>query len=142
MPSKTTKGLPGPFETHTGTELADLAQNLWKAQQKLKAQEAKLRPLKESIDALELELQNGMLASKLEAVASKNATVALKHTEIAELTDDREFFAYVAKHKAWDLVRKQANVGACRERWNDGVTIPGVRAAKRVSLSVTTRSKK
>lgn len=139
MTTKQTAGLPGPLETHTGEELAALAQTLWKAQQKLKAAQAKLQPLKESIDGLEAELQHAMLAAKLESVASKSATVSLKRTEFAELTDDREFFAYVSKHKAWDLVRKQANVGACRVRWDDGVTIPGVKKGVRVDLSVTTR---
>lgn len=139
MPKTAATGLPGQFETHTGPELAALAQNLWKAQQKLKAANAKLQPLKDSIAALEQELQHAMIASKLESVASKSATVSLKRTEFAELTDDREFFAYVGKTKAWDLVRKQANVGACRLRWEDGITIPGVRKSVRVDLSVTTR---
>lgn len=142
MPKDTTPGLPAPLQTHTPAELAALAQNLWKAQQKLKAQQAKCQPLKEAADALELELQNALLAANLEQVASTNATVALKRTEFAEITDDKKFFAYVAKHKAWDLVRKQANVGACRERWDDGKTIAGVQKGSRVSLSVTTRTKK
>jgi hypothetical protein len=133
--------LPEPMTTHTPAELAALAQNLWKAQQKLKAAKAKLKPQEDVVAALEAELQHAMIASKLESIASKNATVSLKRTEFAELTDDRAFFKYVVKKDAWDLVRKQVNVGAARARWDDGLTIDGVKKGVRVDLSVTTRSK-
>lgn len=135
----TAKTLPGQFETHTPAELVNLAQNLWKAQQKLKAAKLKLAPQEETIKALEAELQHAMVANKIESLASKNATCSLKRTEFAELTDDKKFFAYVAKEKAWDLVRKQVNVGAARARWDDNIAIPGVEKGVRVDLSVTTR---
>lgn len=131
--------LPDPMTTHTPAELAKLAQNLWKAQQKLKAAKAKLKPQEETVAALEAELQHAMIAAKLESVASKNATCSLKRTEFAELTDDKAFFKYVKKNDAWDLVRKQVNVGAARLRWEDNLTIDGVKKGVRVDLSVTTR---
>jgi ribosomal protein S12 len=131
--------LPTELTTHTPAELAKLADNLWKAQQKLKAAKLKLKPQEETVAALEAELQHAMIAAKLESVASKNATCSLKRTEFAELTDDRAFFAYVSKEKAWDLVRKQVNVGAARLRWEDNLAIPGVKKGVRVDLSVTTR---
>jgi uncharacterized protein YPO0396 len=131
--------LPDPMTTHTPAELAALAQNLWKAQQKVKAAEAKVKPLKDTVAALEAELQHAMIAAKLESVASKNATCSLKRTEFAELTDDKAFFKYVAKNNAWDLVRKQVNVGAARARWEDNLEVPGVKKGVRVDLSVTTR---
>lgn len=133
--------LPDPMTTHTPAELAALAQNLWKAQQKLKAAQAKLKPLQEAADALEAELQHAMLAAKLESVASKNATISVKRTLFAELFDSKKFFAYVQKKDAWDLVRQQVNVGAARLRWDDKLTIDGVRPGERVSLSVTTRNR-
>ena len=131
--------LPTELTTHTPAELATLAQNLWKAQQKLKAAKLKLKPQEDTVAALEAELQHAMIAAKLESVASKNATCSLKRTEFAELSDDREFFKYVKKNDAWDLVRKQVNVGAARLRWDDDITIPGVEKGVRVDLSVTTR---
>jgi hypothetical protein len=116
-----------------------LAQDLWKAQQKLKAAKAKLQPQEDAVAEMETRLQAAMIEANMEAVASKNATVALKRTEFAELTDDQRFFAYVAKHGAWDLVRRQVNVGAARLRWEENIAIPGVQKGVRVALSVTTR---
>lgn len=124
---------------HTATDLALLAQNLWKAQQKLKAAKLKLKPQEDAVAALEAELQHAMIASKLESVASKNATCSLKRTEFAEVTDFRAVQKYVVKNDAWDLIRKQVNVGAARLRWDDNLTIPGVEKGVRVDLSVTTR---
>ena len=120
-------------------ELQAAAKALWKAQQTVKKAEAKLRPLKDAAAALEQELLDAMLKAKLESVAVKEATISLKRTTFAELYDDRAFFAYVGKEKAWDLVRKQANVGACRVRWEDDINIPGVRPGERTDLSITAR---
>lgn len=115
------------------------ADQLWKAQMKVRAAEAKLRPLKEAAQALEDEIQAQMIESKLEALSTKNVTLAIKRTVFAQLTDDKSFFAYVGKNKAWDLVRKQPVIAACRARWEDGITIPGVESATRVDLSITAR---
>ncbi len=132
-------GLPGAFQTHTPTELAHLAQNLWKAQQMLKNAMLKLKPLEETIDSLERELQHALVTANIESIASKNATVSLRRTEFAEIEDDRAFFAFATKKANWDLIRKQCNVGAAKARWEDGIKVPGVKKAVRVALTVTTR---
>jgi ribosomal protein S12 len=119
--------------------LQSAADQLWKAQMKVRAAEAKLRPLKEAAAALEDALQGQMIEAKLEALSTKHVTLALKRTIFAQLTDDKAFFAYVGKHKAWDLVRKQPVIAACRARWDDDLTIPGVESATRVDLSITAR---
>ena len=111
-------------------------------QKKRKAMEAKLEPIKEMRDALEDRLLALMLAAGQEAVSTKTATIAIKRNTFAELFDDRAFFEFVGKNKAWDLVRKQPVVSACKERWDDDVTIPGVRPGTKTDLSITTRSKK
>ena len=80
-----------------------------------------------------------MREAKLESVATKNATISLKRTTFAELYDDKAFFEYVGKKKAWDLVAKRPVVAACRARWEDKLVIPGVRPGERTDLSVTTR---
>ena len=133
--------LPDTMTTHTPAELTKLADNVWKASQKLKREVAKLKVLKESVDALETELLDAMIAAKMESIASRNATISVKRNTFAELYDDKKFFEYVGRHKAWDLVRKQPVVSACQERWDDGVPVPGVRPGTRVDLSITTRNK-
>jgi type II secretory pathway component GspD/PulD (secretin) len=125
----------------TVPELQAAAKALWKAQQAVKKAEAKLRPLKEAAAFIEQELLDAMLASKLESVATKEATISLKRTTFAELYDDKAFFEYVKRKAAWDLVRKQPAIAACRARWEDNLDIPGVRPGTRTDLSITARSK-
>lgn len=125
----------------TGGDLAKLADRLWKAKQKLKAAQAKCAPLKETADALEQELLDAMLAAKMESLATKQATISIKRTTFAELYDDVAFFEYVRKQKAFDLVRKQPVIAACKARWEDNLEVPGVRPGTKTDLSITTRSK-
>jgi hypothetical protein len=120
-------------------QLTKAADALWKARTAVARAQAKLKPLADAADALERELLATMLDAKLEQVATKHATFAVKRTQFAELFDDKAFFAYVGKTKAWDLVRKQPVIAACRARWDDALVVPGVRPGTRTDLSVTVR---
>jgi hypothetical protein len=124
----------------------EMANNLYKAeanyQKQRRAMEAKLEPLKQLRDGLEDALLLRLLAAEQESVSTKTATISIRRNTFAELFDDQSFFEFVGKNKAWDLVRKQPVVSACRERWDDDVVIPGVRPGTKTELSITTRSKK
>lgn len=102
----------------------------------------KLAPLKSELKELEDEYLKAMLDAKIEQVATNQVTLAVRRTTFAELFDDQAFFAYVGKKKAWDLVRKQPVVAACRERWDQDEAIPGVRPGTQHALSVTKRKKR
>lgn len=125
----------------TVPELQAAAKALWKAQQAVRKAEQKLKPLKDAAAALEQELLDAMLAAKLESVATKDATISVKRNTFAELYNDKAFFEFVGKTKAWDLVAKRPVISACRARWEDNITIPGVRPGERVDLSITARNK-
>jgi hypothetical protein len=120
-------------------QLTKAADALWKARAVVARAQAKLKPLADAAAALEQELLDAMLEAKLEQVATKHATFAVKRSTFAELFDDKAFFAYVGKTKAWDLVRKQPVIAACRARWDDQIIVPGVRPGTRTDLSVTVR---
>ena len=111
-------------------------------QRRKRGYEAKLEPLKAQLDALEAELLAAMRAQDQEAVGTRYTTVAIKRNDFAELYDDKEFFEYVGKKKAWDLLYRRVNVAAARERWEDKVAIPGVRAGVKMSLSITSKRAK
>src|SRR5262245_8828560 len=88
----------------SAADMREAAKLLWKAQQKVKAAELKLKPLKEERDRLEALLLTDMLDAKLESVATKDATISVKRTQFAELYDHKAFFEYVRKRDAFDLV--------------------------------------
>jgi predicted nucleic acid-binding Zn-ribbon protein len=133
-------------KTYAPGALTALADSLHKAEanyHKLRRQmEAKLEPLKKLRNDLEEQLLVSMLEVEMESVSTKLATISIKRNTFAEMYDDAAFFEFVGKNKAWDLVRKQPVVSACRERWDDDVKIPGVRPGTKMELSITTRTKK
>jgi hypothetical protein len=126
--------------------MTQMADDLYKAEaaynKQRRAMEAKLEPLKLLRNALEEKLLARMVAAELESVSTKQATLSIRRNTFAELFDDQAFFEFVGREKAWDLVRKQPVVSACRERWDDDVKIPGVRPGTKMELSITTRAKK
>jgi vacuolar-type H+-ATPase subunit E/Vma4 len=103
---------------------------------KLEAKLAVIRAQEQDVDDA---VRIAMLERKIESVATKKTTYALKRTLIAALSDDKKFFTYVAKTRQFDLLRRQPALEACRERWDHGKKIPGVEQETRVSLSATAR---
>lgn len=90
-----------------------------------------LGELKES--ALEL-----MVEQDLQAVGTDKATYSLRHSTFPMLEDAELFFAYAAADN-WDLVRKQVNSAAWKERIEHGIEVPGVEVGKRVDLGIRNR---
>lgn len=48
-----------------------------------------------------------------------------------------EVYEYIHENKAWDLLHKRLSSAAIKERWDDGVEIPGVGAFPVEKLSLT-----
>ena len=130
---------------HNAPLMTDAADELFKAEQlyqrRKREYEAKLAPLKARVEELERPLLELMLAAGQEALSTKRTTVAVRRTTFAELYDDKKFFEYVGKTKAWELVRKQPVISACRDRWEDEIEIPGVRPGTKVELSINPRKR-
>lgn len=122
-------------------DIAKVAAELTKLRKKMAPYELKLAPLKKEEKELEDQLRVGMLEQAVDSLSTKSITFSLQHTQIAVLTDDIKFFEYVAKHKAWDLLRRQPAIEACRQRWEDALEIPGVKAENRVTLRSTARKR-
>lgn len=136
--------MPAP-KKKLGLTLAESADALFKLdaqyQRKKREYEAKLAPLKEELAQAEAAMLDVMIELKQEAISTKTTTVAIRRTTFAELYDDQKFFEYVGREKAWELVRKQPVVTACRERWDDEIVIPGVRPGTKTELSITPRKR-
>jgi phage shock protein A len=121
------------------TDLKQAADQLGKLIKQRKATQAKLADLKAQEDALEEQILDALHAAKLEAFSTPKLTIAIKRTTFAELHDPDAFFAYVAKHKAFELLHRRCTVEAAREYWAAEKVIPGVRPGQREDLSVTAR---
>lgn len=47
-----------------------------------------------------------------------------------------KIWAYITKHKAWDLVEKRLHQGACKARYDDKQKIPGVKTFEMVHVKL------
>jgi hypothetical protein len=100
-------------------------------------EQKKIDALKLSEDDLESYIINTFSKQDLDGGKGRVAVAAIKRLTTVNTTDWDGFIAYVAKKKAWDLLRRQPSVSAVKERWEAGVEVPGVEPFHKISLSLT-----
>ena len=73
---------------------------------------------------------NGLMGSTHKAL--------IKESEVPIVTDLDALQAYIVENDAWDIVQNlRPSAPAIRDRWEDGVEIPGIGKATDTKLSVT-----
>lgn len=105
--------------------------------------EQRLKMQKE-VDAVakrEAELKKFLIdnISKSEAtgVCGQLMRATIKVKEEPSVNDWPAFYEFVRKHKAFDLLQKRLLGSAIKERWEDGVEVPGVEKVAVVDVSLT-----
>ncbi len=76
----------------------------------------------ESEIELKLMLVEAIKESGLQKVA--NVKLVLKIKPVAK--DWEAIRKYIIEHDAWDLMQRRLGDLACRERWDDGIDLPGI----------------
>jgi hypothetical protein len=69
----------------------------------------------------------------------KHHKVIVSTKDVPQVAPDQweDFYKYVSKNKAWDLVQRRLSTEAIRARLEAGKTIPGVKLFKAVVVSLT-----
>jgi len=74
----------------------------------------------------EIELKLMLVAAIKESGLQKVANVKLV-LKIKPVAKDWEAIRkYIIEHDAWDLMQRRLGDLACRERWDDGIDLPGI----------------
>lgn len=102
--------------------------------------EKKIDVMKQAESARKEEILRLLTGSRLEGAKGKLATVAITSTEIPMVSDWSAFYEHIKTSGAIELLEKRPSKGACVERWEAGVEIPGVQKNTRVDLSFTKHS--
>lgn len=83
-----------------------------------------------ALKADEVTLKNTIIAAlnKAETTVAGGATYKVELTQEDQPTvkDWPKFYAYILKNKAFELLERRPGKAAIKERWEDGVNIPGV----------------
>jgi hypothetical protein len=104
------------------------------------AAEKKVDAMKKAEAEQKEEILRLLTGSRLEGAKGKLATVAITSTEIPMVADWGAFYEFIKTTGAIELLEKRPSKGACVERWEAGVEIPGVQKNVRVDLSFTKHS--
>lgn len=91
--------------------------------------------------ALEDHILEKFTKDELRGAKGDIATASVKVDTVVNATDFDAYLAYAVKTKSWDLIRRQPASTAVKERWANGVEIPGVEPFGKVSLSLTKAAK-
>lgn len=125
----------------TKKALGNLIDKLYDLKQDKSKAKKKVDDIQKKISALQDKLFDKFEKSDLEGAMGGHAKVSINRITVAQVTDWGKVHKYVIENDSWDLMRKQLNDGAFRERLEDKIKIPGTKPFIRVTLSVTKRAK-
>lgn len=108
----------------------------------IEAAAAKGRPAEDEWDALREHLLRTVAKSKLDGAKGSGLTLAIKKSTVPSLKDWKRFFKFASLKGNDDLLMRQVNTAAWRERNDKKRAVPGVEPFQRVSLSVQKSSRR
>lgn len=99
---------------------------------------AEIKALTEKETSLESDIMHAMTeAGTFRAASDVGHTVNMAKKVHPAIVDWNDFYAYVAETKNFDLIQKRLSGPAFRDRWEQGVAIPGASSSEVWELSIT-----
>lgn len=99
--------------------------------------EAKLETLKAGEKDLNDHIINTFSKNEIEGAKGSIASASISQDPIPTVEDWPKFYAYILKTKSFDLLERRPAKLACKARWDEKVTIPGVKKFIVPKLSLT-----
>lgn len=123
-------------------KLATLLVNLKKAKEKADKSAAISAKDNKVYEDLKNKVVAKMNKEKLDKAKAKGISISVSQydQEVVDVADWKKFYAYIYRHKAFELLNKQAKASAVKELINDKKKVPGVKIVSIPKLSVTIRS--
>lgn len=98
-----------------------------------------LKRIEEEYSPLELQIINDCETAGLDQARSTKATVSITTSVVPTVKDWDEYGKYILENQALYMLERRPAVGACRELFNAGESIPGVEPYEKKSLSMKKR---
>ena len=118
-------------------ELGAVADELFQ----LKEQRGRVQKIADAIEEREKLLKawviDNLPKSKSTGVSGQLATVTIVTKDIPTAKDWDKIYAFILKHKSFDLLQRRLAEGSVKERWENDETIPGIEHFNAVTVSVT-----
>jgi hypothetical protein len=110
---------------------------LAKLKKAVDAGEVALKATKDEEAALRAHLLDTFKKTQLNGARGSGIAIAVTSTDVPQLDDFDKFMAYASKKANWDLLNRQVNSAAWRERLEAKKRVPGVSLFTRVGLRVS-----
>ncbi len=99
---------------------------------------AQIKELNTTEAGLEKDIMHAMTeAGTFRAASDVGHTVNMAKKVHPAIVNWEDFYAYVAETKNFDLIQKRLSGPAFRDRWDQGVAIPGASSSEVWELSIT-----
>jgi len=92
---------------------------------------------KESEDDLQKVIIAKMREGDMKVLGSSLGTVKLHESEEPIAENWPEIWAFIEQNQAWELLHKRITITAVKERWADGIAVPGVGKITTYKLTVS-----
>lgn len=93
--------------------------------------------VKEAEDDLQKVIVSKMREQDMKALGATNGLVKLHESEEPVAENWEEIWQFIKENNAWELLHKRITVTAVKERWNDGIAVPGVGKSTVFKLTVS-----
>ena len=118
---------------------AELAHKLFELKAKKKELNEKLSDLNKEIFATESDLLRKMQDADLYDLGTENGRVYRQQKTVPKVVNWDQFYDYIYREQAGHMLERRPSVTACREMFDEGISIPGV--DPHTFEQVSTRSK-
>ena len=92
--------------------------------------------LKSQESSLQQELINVLVEQDVDGVQGKNCRVSLKVNTTPLVVDWDKYDNYILEQQDLSLLERRISVAAIRDRWDEGINVPGIKEEQVNKLSV------
>ena len=103
--------------------------------------EKQVKALKSEELALRVEIKRLLDSVSLEGGRGQVATASIVHSVEPTVKDWSALYQFVTANDAFDMLQRRLSSTAVKQRWDNGVEVPGVEKFDTWDLSLTKRSK-
>jgi hypothetical protein len=108
------------------SHLPDLVDNFIRVRSQRLDLDKEVKALKTQEEGLSKVIIAKMREGDLKAIGASLGLIKLHETEEPTPENWDEIWKFVKENDAWELLHKRLTVTAVRERWADGIAVPGV----------------
>lgn len=120
-----------------GDKLGSVIDEYAKARSKRKLADSQAEALKKIEDGAKAKVIAELQKNKLDSARGERGQATITMRDIAAVEDWPALYKHIRETDEFELLQKRPALGACQERWEQKVMVPGVKHERMVDLKFT-----